>query len=359
MNEHAQDEAIEGLDSLPKEYEAVVLESLEQGEAIVPPKPDVPTPTKKSRAKKKTADQDDDTSNGKLNSKKEARKGKSKQANVDKRFGTREATSEDTSRIVKVEDADQEPGIRERIAKDNLKKRKMMVDANEATTTGQVTLKEKTRKRRKQNAEDGSPGSKVTGGEFAVPAQAPKKLGTGNNEYIPTAERRTLENRIGEGSIDHTSSVGDTITFPLRRSARQAARAGDAAEGQAQSATSGRSDPDRKNTAAPIHKVDENATVDMAEATPENNQMRSATAAGNAATEDRKGKAKVTISKKKRDRKAAVAAANKAEDNILDKDGGALSKKTTNVDEDVSMANIAELREFMRKNTLPRRLPRY
>ncbi|KAF2438157.1 glucocorticoid receptor-like (DNA-binding domain), partial [Karstenula rhodostoma CBS 690.94] len=51
IEEHAQHDTFNGIDSLPKDYEAVVLESLEKGEVIVPPKLDVPAPANKSRAK--------------------------------------------------------------------------------------------------------------------------------------------------------------------------------------------------------------------------------------------------------------------------------------------------------------------
>jgi hypothetical protein len=359
MNTYAQHEAIEGIDNLPEEYEAAVLESLEQGEVIVPPKLDVSAPKKKSRAKNKTVDMDDNINTEKVVSKKKARKEKSKKADVGKESSTGEATSGDTSGMVKTEDADQDPGVGETVAKGNSRKRKTMEDANEVPTTGHVTPKGKPQKKRKQNAhQDVNPGPKEAGGEFAVQTQAPEKRGTVSSDYIPPAERQAQEKHIGNVSMNPVGSVGDTSPPPLRRSARQAARAADNAEEQAENATSRRFNTNRKNAAAPVRKGAENFAMDMVKATPEKNQKRTVAAAGNASKENRKGKVQITKSKRKGDRKAA-AAASKAEDNVLDKAGEAVPKKTPNVDEDVGMTNIAELREFMRQNELTRRLPRY
>lgn len=325
-----QNDTLTGTESLPKDYEAVVLASLKKGKAMVPPELDVPIPTKNSHVKMKVAGMNDDSDTKEESPMKNIRKGKNNKEDVGQGTSTGGMASEHASRKLKTEDADQDSGNKETVAEEHHLPTK---DADDETTVGQVPLQEKSRKRKKENVKDGRMSDEKAGKKLSSLGQTLKKRKTSNRNNrecaIPAASQ-DMEKRAEEASIGQDDAVTGNRTLPLRRSARQAAHSEGTPNGDVKGATSKKSKRGKNNQAADFDKT---VAYEEAEIAPKG-LKREAGAAKAAANTNPKRKAKKTADKKKRDREAATAAT-------------------------MSMANIAELREFIQANAVTMRAQRY
>ncbi|KAJ4349507.1 uncharacterized protein N0V89_008123 [Didymosphaeria variabile] len=389
IENYTQDESLGGIDSLPKDYKAAVMESLEKGEVVVPSESSVPALAKKSRAKKKrTADTDEDTNAEEAAPKKRSRKGKPKAKAADDTAteeaaakikaqeekttddaetytSTEEATLGKASGKMKTENADQDVSIRKRKTK----------DTGDTTSTKKVTLEQKSGNKKNQAEDEGSD-AEESEPETTVQAPNPKRRKLVNSKYMP-AERRAMEKRGAETVAKPGDDIDGTGTTPLRRSARQSARAAAAIKEQMGKSTPRQSKRDQNNKAA---SGDESAAEEMADTVLEEDKKREAVAGGTPTKKSRKGKAKKRVSKKKGDQTAAATASADVEDKTGEETGEAIPKTTGShevrapgnpivVGEEVAAyfssgpydadTYIAELRAFMRVHAARRAIWRY
>ncbi|KAF9729615.1 hypothetical protein PMIN02_004529 [Paraphaeosphaeria minitans] len=296
MKRHAQNGTLTGIDVLPKDYKAVVLGSLEKGEAVAPPKLDVPIPTKNSHAKKVIVDANADTEFGEEPPNKNLRKGKYKKGHRGKNAITWEVVAVDVSRGFKTEDPDQGSSNKEALieAKSSTAKR-----SNNTTKAEQVVIQEKLRNR--NNAEDGCPNNEDHGEEISVQGQTAKKRKIADMEDTLPADGQAVEKRAKQfkrGKKSQAAVLNETIA-------------------------------DKKAEIAPKDRKHE------------------VSAAGKATKKERKAKAMKTVAQKGPDRGDAATGATTA------------TEAGSTIDEDASMAYIAELWEFIQAIAVTTRIQRY
>lgn len=315
----AHEETLEGIEELPEDYEEAVLESLEKGEVIVPPMMEMPEPTKKSRAKNKTSKADENTSAEVGSIEKETTDSKNDEADAIKTNGTimlKESLSNEDSSFNATSSTTE--GV------------------TQATTAGELSHQKKSRKRKKKDAGNGTLDE-----ELATQDKALKKRKIAEDKDVLPAERTARERQPKAAPIKQDDTV-EAMTRPLRRSARQAARIGASVEAASADSTPWQLKHKTPQRASPLVEMIAGKKAKVAS----KDQKQQASTATKVSKKDHKAKKKVRRAKSK-----ALKAANE-NDSIRNTAAGI-------ADADVNMDNIAELREFMRVNFVPRRVQRY
>lgn len=95
MKKYSQNDSVHGIDSLPQDHKAAVLDSLEKGELVVPLKSDKPVPAKKSRVKQATeVDHDASAENAQVPPRKKVKKEDAKAYKRPENVAPRESSPE-------------------------------------------------------------------------------------------------------------------------------------------------------------------------------------------------------------------------------------------------------------------------
>lgn len=253
-------------------------------------------------------------------------------------------------------------------------------DVNQVGDTVKLSLKEVTlRKANKRKPKDRDLDMLETGECPTFKVQSLQKRKNVKSNASSPKQLHTTKILRDRSADDYGDTIGGAGAQPLRRSARQAARAFGSGKELAVNPTSTQPKRSRKEKADSCQKVDARSRLD---ATLEEPEGRKAGVVGTGGGGAHKRKAKKARSKKKRDQNMTAAAGVllTAQDNLVDEADKAVSEKgddfaittggdtavegtaSTRSSDDVTEAieaNIAELKRFMQENATTTRIQRY